>query len=175
MKEQFGKPLNLKGLEDGNLEKHSLQKIVASENTMEHVTFEQRSNNGKEWGVINGKKNKESGHIQNIQKIGAPLGGRANTKKQKDARKKQYREHFQKSGILAAAEAATIATNKKRITVCSNLELEKWYSIKEIELIVKELCITRFSVRSMCIDTNIFESKKIGITFFYKLKPLKNI
>lgn len=48
MKKQFGKPLNLKGLEDGKLDKFSIAEIAISEN---------------------GKNNVESGHLENIREL----------------------------------------------------------------------------------------------------------
>jgi len=97
----------------------------------------------------------------------AKLGGKTNSPKQKEARKKQFKKHFQTSGTLAAAESA----RKRRIKKIENilpLLPNDWFTIKDFDRIKKENKITRLNPHGTCNDTMFFNVKKVKGKFYYK-------
>lgn len=101
------------------------------------------------------------------RKINATLGGSANTEKQKEARAKQIREHFQVKGTEAAAIAATKKFNAK-IEQMLPLLPDDWFTVKEFEAIKKTTGIKRFNCRNALVQEKYFTRKKVSHTYFYK-------
>jgi len=95
------KNIEIKGLEDGDLSKYSLEELTRSENGKQTIalnsSFESRQKAGlknketghiqklgkkygpivgKNWGKINGNNNAISGHMKSIQPLGCSIGGK---------------------------------------------------------------------------------------------------
>jgi hypothetical protein len=100
----------------------------------------------------------------------AKLGGSTNSEAQQEARKKQFAEHFQKAGTDAAAEKQRQRYAAKRQQVLDLLN-DDWYTVKQVENIVKEANFKRFNSRNFLEMKEYFESKKVkGTKYFKKVK-----
>ena len=90
MEKQFGKPLTLKGLENGDLgdKRYSIGRLAVSDNFKVIGSIQGKKNaksskfkeTVKLGGKARGKKCKESGEWDKIRQIGGPLGGKAGGK-----------------------------------------------------------------------------------------------
>ena len=117
--------------------------------------LEMVSKNGKKQGDVNA----ETGHMQEIQKIGAALGGSTNSIKQQEAREIQFKTHFRKAGTAAAAIAATEKFHAKIEELIKALP-KGWITIKQAETAKVELGLKRFSVRNMTNESKYFTIEK---------------
>jgi len=137
------------------------------------------SNLGSKFGSIIGKKNVENGLMHKIQKVGASLGGSANTESQKIAREKQNKEKFAPAGCKAAASQKIAIYDEHHQTFYNLMPSNVWFSLSDAQKLADdtfddsllvEKFKRKFKVRNhMSKFTNVkYESKKIGNLLYYK-------
>lgn len=176
MKEQFGKPLNLKGLEDGNLEKHSLQKIVTSENNV----FGNFHKNGKTEDML--KKSvqtkKDNGYYQssvhkNVSSVGGIKGGVSRSLLP------DFKEHIKKA-VNNSIEARALIRHQKYTAILDIIKKEE-FTDEDINNALKELNYekgvnVRFMIKNNYIEICYEGTKRLkSDPKRYKKKPLENI
>ena len=104
MEKQFGKPLTLKGLENGNLDEHTIWKETQREN-----------------GRLVGRMNAESGHITSIRTPeslakGGSIGGKTSGK--------IWMQNAIESGLHKEASSAGGASSTSKVYTCQHCKKE---------------------------------------------------
>ena len=165
------------GVEDLGDPKHSLARQIQKEEGEVNVQslHKWRKANpeaAKEVSRKNGKKagdwSTETGHIQKIQKIGAPKGGSANTEKQQEARKIQNEKHWRAAGTSKAAADKKQKYRNVLIKLYDLLEDGKQYNLKELQVMLDD--ISDFKVvarRHVKLNNDLFKETLIGKTLHY--------